>query len=117
MADDTKAKLAAAEAAAHRTEQSLHKQLAEISTDNRRLVIDTPRELAKYIARKGSVAVNGVSLTVNAVHGTQFEVNLIPHTLAATTFHALAARMQVNIEVDTLARYAERLSEFKDPST
>ena len=85
--------------------------------ENRRLVIDTPRDLAKYIARKGSVAVNGVSLTVNVVHGTQFEVNLIPHTLAATTFHALASGMQVNIEVDTLARYVERLSEFKDPST
>lgn len=84
--------------------------------DNRRLVVDAPRELAKYIARKGSVAVNGVSLTVNAVDGTRFEVNLIPHTLAATTFHALAPAMKINLEVDMLARYAERLSEFKDQS-
>jgi riboflavin synthase len=82
--------------------------------DNRRLVVDVPRELAKYIARKGSVGVNGVSLTVNAVDGTRFEINLIPHTLAATTLHALAVATKVNIEVDTLARYAERLSEFKD---
>ena len=84
--------------------------------DNRRLVVDVPRGLAKYVARKGSVAVNGVSLTVNAVDGTRFEVNLIPHTLAATTFHALKPAMKVNIETDTLARYAERLSEFKNES-
>lgn len=80
--------------------------------DNRRLVLDAPVGIAKYIARKGSVALNGVSLTVNAVSNTRFEVNLIPHTLAATTLHTLAAGMKVNIEVDTLARYAERLSEF-----
>jgi riboflavin synthase len=83
---------------------------------NRRLVVDVPRDLARYIARKGSVAVNGVSLTVNAVDGTRFDVNLIPHTLAATTFNAIKPAMKVNIEVDTLARYAERLSEFKDHS-
>jgi riboflavin synthase len=80
--------------------------------DNRRLAVDAPVGIAKYIARKGSVALNGVSLTVNAVSDTRFEVNLIPHTLAATTLHTLAAGMKVNIEVDTLARYAERLSEF-----
>jgi len=85
--------------------------------DSRRLVADAPRELAKYIARKGSIAVNGVSLTVNAVEGTRFEVNLIPHTLAATTLHAFAAAMKINIEVDMLARYVERLSEFKEQST
>jgi riboflavin synthase len=84
--------------------------------DNRRLVVDVPRELAKYIARKGSVAVNGVSLTVNAVDGTLFEVNLIPHTLAATTLHALTPALKVNIEVDMLARYVERLNQFKDES-
>jgi riboflavin synthase len=84
--------------------------------DNRRLVVDAPRELARYIARKGSVAVNGVSLTVNAVDGTRFEVNLIPHTLAATTLHALRPAMKTNIEVDMLARYVERLSEFKNQS-
>jgi riboflavin synthase len=83
---------------------------------NRRLVVDVPRDLARYIARKGSVAVNGVSLTVNAVDGTRFDVNLIPHTLAATTFNAIKPAIKVNIEVDMLARYAERLSEFKDHS-
>lgn len=84
--------------------------------DNRRLVIELPRELARYIARKGSVAVNGVSLTVNAVQDTRFEINLIPHTLAVTALHALAPGQQANIEVDMLARYAERLSEFKNAS-
>lgn len=81
--------------------------------DNRKLTAEAPREIARYIARKGSVAVNGVSLTVNAVDGARFEINLIPHTLAATNLHALAAGAKINIEVDTLARYAERLAEFK----
>ncbi len=81
--------------------------------DNRRIAFEVPRELAKYVARKGSVTVNGVSLTVNAVEGCMFEVNLIPHTLAQTNLGALAAGVKVNIEVDTLARYAERLSQFK----
>ncbi len=81
--------------------------------DNRLLKVDTPRELAKYIARKGSIAVNGVSLTVNAVNGSGFEVNLIPHTLQATNLNSLVAGAKVNLEVDMLARYAERLSEFK----
>ena len=84
--------------------------------DNRKLTAEAPREIARYIARKGSVAVNGVSLTVNAVDGARFEINLIPHTLAATNLHALAAGAKINIEVDTLARYAERLTEFKDKS-
>ena len=84
--------------------------------DNRRLAIDAPSALAKYIARKGSVAINGVSLTVNAVNDTRFEVNLIPHTLAATTLHGIRPAMKVNIEVDLLARYAERLSQFSQPS-
>jgi riboflavin synthase len=87
--------------------------------DNRRLAITVPPELARYIARKGSVAVNGVSLTVNAVsaeNGATFEVNLIPHTLAVTNLNELAAASKVNVEVDMLARYTERLSEFKDKS-
>ena len=84
--------------------------------DNRRLVVDAPREIARYIARKGSVALNGVSLTVNAVDGTRFEINLIPHTLAATNLHALTVATKVNIEIDLLARYTERLGEFKDKS-
>jgi riboflavin synthase len=88
----------------------------EAAGDNRRLVVDAPREIARYIARKGSVAVNGVSLTVNAVDGTRFEINLIPHTLAATNLHALTVATEVNIEIDLLARYTERLGEFKDKS-
>jgi riboflavin synthase len=80
--------------------------------DNRRIAFEVPRELAKYVARKGSVAVDGVSLTVNAVEGCTFEVNLIPHTLAHTNLGVLAAGAKVNIEVDTIARYAERLSQF-----
>lgn len=83
---------------------------SDAAGDNRRIMIEAPHELARYIARKGSVAVNGVSLTVNAVDGARFEVNLIPHTLAATNLGELAAGARVNIEADTLARYAERLA-------
>ncbi len=81
--------------------------------DNRRLVITAPRELAPYIARKGSIAVDGVSLTVNAVEGTDFEVNLIAHTLAGTTLQHLQPGARVNLEVDLLARYIERLQEAR----
>jgi len=76
---------------------------------NRRLRVRAPAGLARYIARKGSIAVQGVSLTVNAVKGAEFEVNLIPHTLAVTTFKHLRKGERVNLEVDPLARYAERL--------
>lgn len=69
-----------------------------------------PAPLARYIAAKGSVAVNGVSLTVNAVDGCRFGVNLIPHTMQCTTFGDLATGAPVNIEVDLMARYAERLA-------
>jgi riboflavin synthase len=79
--------------------------------DNRRLVVEAPRAIARYIARKGSVAVDGVSLTVNAVDGDSFEVNLIPHTLGATTLQSLQPGAKVNLEVDMLARYVERLNE------
>jgi len=72
-----------------------------------------PSSLARYIAAKGSVAVNGVSLTVNAVDGRRFGVNLIPHTMERTTFGDLAPGSRVNIEVDLMARYAERLFEGK----
>lgn len=81
--------------------------------DNRRLVVQAPRAIARYIARKGSVAVDGVSLTVNAVDGDSFEVNLIPHTLGATTLQNLKPGVKVNLEVDMLARYVERLSESR----
>src|SRR5215831_9004577 len=73
------------------------------------LGVRAPKSLARYIARKGSIAVDGVSLTVNAVRGAAFEVNLIPHTLAVTTLKNLRAGDRVNLEIDPLARYAERL--------
>jgi riboflavin synthase len=74
-----------------------------------RVVIQAPAALAKYIARKGSIAVDGVSLTVNAVDEARFEVNLIPHTRAVTTLRNLAPRGRVNLEVDMIARYVERM--------
>ena len=83
----------------------------EASGENRLLAVAAPRELAKYIARKGSIAVNGVSLTVNAVNHSAFEINLIPHTLQATNLNGLTIGSRVNLEVDLLARYVERLSE------
>jgi len=76
---------------------------------DRLLRVRAPRGLARYIARKGSIAVHGVSLTVNVVRGAEFEVNLIPHTLAVTTLKRLRTGDRVNLEVDPLARYAERL--------
>jgi riboflavin synthase len=77
--------------------------------ESHRLVVRVPAELAKYVTRKGSIAVQGVSLTVNRVDGTQFEVNLIPHTLAVTTLKALSPGVPVNLEVDLIARYVERM--------
>lgn len=74
-----------------------------------RLVVEAPGELARYIARKGSIAVDGVSLTVNAVDGNRFEINVIPHTRAVTTLGRLSPGARVNLEVDMMARYAERL--------
>jgi riboflavin synthase len=75
-----------------------------------RLEIEAPAELSRYIARKGSIAVDGVSLTVNAVDGARFEINVIPHTRAVTTLGRLAPGARVNLEVDMLARYVERIS-------
>ena len=72
-----------------------------------------PHELARFIAVKGSVAVNGVSLTVNEVDGDTFGVNIIPHTEAVTSFGQLAPGEAVNIEIDMLARYVARLAETK----
>ena len=77
--------------------------------ESMRLVVHVPKELARYIARKGSVTIDGVSLTVNRVDGAEFEVNLIPHTLEVTTLKRLSPGARVNIEVDLLARYMERL--------
>jgi riboflavin synthase len=72
-----------------------------------------PRELARYVAPKGSICIDGVSLTVNDVDGTLFDVNVIPHTLAVTTLGALRPGARVNVEVDIIARYLQRLVEFK----
>lgn len=77
--------------------------------ESHELVIRAPRELAKYIARKGSITVNGVSLTTNRVEGSEFSINLIPHTIAATTLKSLAPGARVNLEVDLIARYVERM--------
>jgi riboflavin synthase len=71
-----------------------------------------PHELARFVARKGSIAVNGVSLTVNEVEGQKFSVNIIPHTAEQTSFSSLAVGDRVNIEIDMLARYVARLKEF-----
>ena len=72
-------------------------------------VFQTPRDLSRYVAPKGSICIDGVSLTVNRVRGAAFEVNLIPHTLKVTTLGRLAAGDRVNLEADLLARYAGRL--------
>lgn len=74
-----------------------------------RLVVRAPQALAKYIVTKGSIAINGVSLTVNHVAGAEFEVNLIPHTLEMTTLNELKAGAKVNLEIDLIARYVERM--------
>jgi len=74
-----------------------------------RVVFEAPSSLARYIAAKGSITVDGVSLTVNAVEGVRFEVNLIPHTLSVTTLRSLRAGARVNLEVDLVARYVDRL--------
>jgi len=74
-----------------------------------RFVIRAPDELAKYIAHKGSICVDGTSLTVNVVNGAEFELNIIPQTMAETLFAEYAAGTEVNLEVDVIARYLERL--------
>jgi len=86
-------------------------QVQAVSGDarSRRLVIAAPAALARYLAPKGSVAVDGVSLTINTVEGASFGVNLIPHTLDSTTLGGLAPGARVNLEVDQVARYLARL--------
>ncbi|HXX08355.1 MAG TPA: riboflavin synthase [Pseudolabrys sp.] len=85
----------------------------EDMTDMARISLRVPSNLARFIAQKGSVALDGVSLTINAVEGDTFSVLIIPHTLHVTTFGALKKDDDVNLEVDTMARYAARLSEMK----
>ena len=81
--------------------------------ESHELVIRAPAELAGYIARKGSITVNGVSLTVNTVSGRDFSINLIPHTVAVTNLRDLQAGSRVNLEIDLIARYCERLLEYR----
>jgi riboflavin synthase len=80
-----------------------------LENDSVRYSIEVPPELARFIARKGSVAVNGVSLTVNEVEGNRFGVNIIPHTQAETTFDEAMVGDPANLEIDMLARYVARL--------
>jgi riboflavin synthase len=84
-------------------------RLESLADGGRLLEIEAPAPLARFIAPKGSVAVDGVSLTVNGMTQRRFAVNLIPHTLAATTLGELVAGARVNLEVDLVARYVERL--------
>ena len=74
-----------------------------------RFHIQTPDEMAKYVAEKGSICVDGISLTVNAVKGAVFELNIVPHTLQETTMGQFKVGTEVNLEVDIIARYLERL--------
>jgi riboflavin synthase len=81
--------------------------------DSTRVRFRAPGDLARFVAPKGSVALNGTSLTVNEVEGAEFGVNFIPHTKAHTTWGDVAAGDRVNFEIDTLARYVARLAEWK----
>jgi len=81
----------------------------DVDGDSLRFGLEADGALARFIAPKGSLALNGVSLTVNEVEGRRFSVNLIPHTLAATTWGELARGDKVNLEVDLLARYVARI--------
>lgn len=81
---------------------------------HREITVRFPAEFGRYIARKGSIAVNGVSMTVNVVTGDTFSVNLIPHTLAVTNLNDLKQGDRVNLEIDLLARYVERMLDRDD---
>jgi riboflavin synthase len=80
--------------------------------DSLRVRLRAPDQLARFIAPKGSVALDGISLTVNEVEGSEFGINLIPHTQAVTTWGALQEGQPVNLEVDTMARYVARLQDW-----
>ncbi|HEY8242010.1 MAG TPA: riboflavin synthase [Casimicrobiaceae bacterium] len=90
--------------------------VAEVAPDGAgsvRVTVDAPAALGPYIAAKGSISIDGVSLTVNHVEGRRFHVNLIPHTLTVTTLRSLAPGRRVNLEVDLIARYVARRSEYR----
>lgn len=86
-------------------------ELLSLNSDGRSVTmrIQAPAELAKYIAEKGSITVDGVSLTVNAVNGKLFDLNIVPHTMQETTLVEFAVGRRINLEVDLIARYLERL--------
>lgn len=90
-------------------------RIVDIAPDgmSRRFTFEAPQHLAHYIACKGSVALDGISLTVNEVAGSRFGVNVIPHTLTETTWGSKKPGDLVNLEVDVLARYVARLMEFR----
>ncbi len=94
-------------------------EVVEVSTvgDSQKITIDVGREIAPFIAPKGSITIDGVSLTVNTVEdreqATRFSVNIIPHTQGATTLGALQAGHAVNIEIDVLARYLQRMEHYR----
>ena len=81
--------------------------------DSTRVTFELPQELAKFVAPKGSIALNGTSLTVNEVEGTRFGINFIPHTKAVTTWGNAEIGEKVNLEIDTLARYVARLHDWE----
>ena len=80
------------------------------------LAIRAPHAISKYIAKKGSICVDGVSLTVNSIENDTFTMNIIPHTLQHTTFQHLKVGSQVNLEIDQIARYVERMTEWAQES-
>lgn len=94
-------------------------KVKEISQDARswRYKIEAPIEICKYIAAKGSICINGISLTVNQVDGCVFDVNIVPHTRQETTIKHFAVGTAVNLEVDLLARYLERMMSAPQPET
>ena len=89
-----------------------HVTLVEDEGDSTRVVLEVPEALARFVSPKGSVALNGTSLTVNEVDGTSFGINFIPHTKTVTTWGDVAVGDAINMEIDTLARYVSRLREF-----
>jgi riboflavin synthase len=82
--------------------------------DCMQLVIRAPHAISRYIAVKGSIAVDGVSLTVNSIEGDVFSINLIPHTLELTTLKLLGVGSRVNLEIDQIARYVERMAQWNN---
>ena len=82
--------------------------------DSTKICFSVPDGLTRFIARKGSIALNGTSLTVNATSGNTFEVNLIPHTKKNTTWESVELADQINVEIDPLARYVARLNELRE---